>query len=206
MQFTVTAMNINLHKIKSEITRERLLDAALGLMQSKGHGHLSVHEVARAAGMTSGAVQHHFESKAVLMLEVVTRLIEQLEEASDFWPSERWNLKRRADHFVQQAWAQLYGQPRFLVAWTAYLAAREDELMVTHIIERRNLLTARVQQRMTQCFPEMCNGPEALHRVQFVLSVLRGMGLVAPFSGASAIQSQLQVLSRYLQSFKLKET
>lgn len=205
MQFTVTTMNINLHKIKSEITRERLLDAALDLMQSKGHGYLSVHEVARAAGLTSGAVQHHFESKAVLMLEVVTRLIDQLEETSDFWPSERWNLKRRADHFVQQAWGQLYGQPRFLVAWTAYLAAREDELMITHIIERRNLLAARVQKRMAQCFPEMCNGPEALHRVQFVLSVLRGMGLVAPFSDASAIQSQLQVLSRYLQSFKFKE-
>ena len=114
-------MTRNLHQIKSEQTRERLLDAALGLMHAKGHGQLSVHEVARAAGMTSGAVQHHFSSKAALMLEVITRLILQLEEASDFWPDTQWPLPQRADHFVQQAWAMLYGQPRFSVKF--YLVA-----------------------------------------------------------------------------------
>ena len=199
-------MTRNLHQIKSEQTRERLLDAAVGLMQAKGHGQLSVHEVARAAGMTAGAVQHHFSSKAALMLEVITRLIGQLEEASDFWPPAHWRLKRRADHFVQQAWAKLYGQPRFAVAWSAYLAAREDALMVAHIVERRRQLTASLHQRMAQSFPEMCQGPEASARVQFALSALRGIGLVAPFSAAEAVAPQLQVLSQYLQSFDPEES
>ncbi len=199
-------MTRTLHQIKSEQTRERLLDAALGLMHAKGHGQVSVHEVARAAGMTAGAVQHHFTSKAALMLEVITRLIAQLEENSDFWPPAHWRLQRRADHFVQQAWATLYGQPRFTVAWSAYLAAREDELMVAHIVERRGLLTASLHQRVAQSFPEMCQGPQAEARVQFVLSALRGMGLVAPFSPAAAMPAQLQVLSQYLQSFQPQET
>jgi AcrR family transcriptional regulator len=199
-------MTRSLHQIKSEQTRERLLDAALELMHAKGHGQLSVHEVARAAGMTSGAVQHHFSSKAALMLEVITRLILQLEEASDFWPDTKWSLPRRADHFVQQAWAMLYGQPRFSVAWSAYLAAREDTLMVAHIVERRGMLTASLKQQMAVHFPEMCQGPQAEARVQFVLSALRGMGLVAPFSPAAAIPAQLQVLSHYLQSFEPQET
>lgn len=199
-------MQPNLHQIKSEQTRERLLGAALDLIQTKGHGHISVHEVARTAGMTSGAVQHHFVTKATLMLEVITRLIGQLESASDFWPPVHWSLARRADHFVRQAWAQLYGQPRFAVAWSAYLAAREDPTVVAHIIERRAGLTAQLQQRMTQCFPEMCQGPECSARVQFVLSALRGMGLVAPFSNGASIATQLQVLSQFLQSFEPKET
>lgn len=199
-------MTRNLHQIKSEQTRERLLDAALDLMQVKGHGQLSVHEVARAAGMTTGAVQHHFSSKAALMLEVITRLIAQLEENSDFWPPVHWSLKRRSDHFVQKAWATLYGQPRFTVAWSAYLAARDDERMVAHIAWRRGLLTVSLQQRMAQSFPEMCQGPQAAARVQFVLSALRGMGLVAPFSPAAAMPEQLQILSQYLQSFQSQET
>ena len=199
-------MTRTLHQIKSEQTRERLLGAALHLMQSRGHGQLSVQEVARAAGMTAGAVQHHFSSKAALMLEVITRLIDQLEEASDFWPAPHWSLKRRADHFVRQAWSTLYGQPRFTLAWSAYLAAREDELMVAHIVERRGALTDSLQRRMAQSFPEMCQGPQAAARVQFVLSALRGMGLVAPFSPAAALPPQLQVLSQYLQSFKTQES
>lgn len=198
-------MTRNLHQIKSEQTRERLLHAALELMQGEGHSQLSVHEVARAAGMTAGAVQHHFGSKAALMLEVITRVIAQLEEDSDFWPPAHWSLKRRADRFVQQAWSQLYGQPRFAVAWSAYLAAREDALMVAHITERRSLLSARLHQSAMQSFPEMCRGPQARARVQFVLSALRGMGLQAPFAAPEAIAPQLQVLSRFIQSFQPEE-
>lgn len=191
-----------LHQIKSEQTRERLLGAALALMQDKGHAQFSVHELARAAGLTAGAVQHHFESKAELMLEVITRLIHQLEAGSGFWPSPDWPLPRRARHFVSQAWEQLYGQPRFAVAWSAYLAAREDPRLVAHIVARRSLLTASLREHMERCFPEMCNGPQASARVQFVLSALRGIGLVAPFSTEAAIPPQLAVLADYLQSFQ----
>lgn len=199
-------MTRTLHQVKSEHTRARLLDAAVGLLEARGHAQLSVHEVARAAGMTTGAVQHHFTSKAALMLEVITRLIGQLEDASDFWPPAQWNLQHRADHFVQQAWTQLYGQPRFAVAWSTYLAAREDAQMVTHIVDRRALLTASLHRRMAQSFPEMCQGPQGQARVQFVLSALRGLGLVAPFSSADVVAPQLQVLSQYLQSFTSTET
>jgi AcrR family transcriptional regulator len=195
----------NLHQLKSEQTRERLLGAALDLMQARGHGQVSVHEVARAAGMTSGAVQHHFATKATLMLEVITRLIGQLEAASDFWPPAHWPLARRADHFVQQAWAQLYGQPRFAVAWSAYLSARDDPMVAAHIVHTRGNLNSQLQQRMAQCFPEMCQDPEGPARVQFVLSALRGMGLVAPFSGEASVAPQREVLSRFIQSFASKE-
>ena len=70
----------------------------------------------------------------------------------------------------------------------------------------RALRTASLHQRMAQSFPEMCQGPQATARVQFVLSALRGMGLVAPFSPAAAMPAQLQVLSQYLQSFQPQET
>ena len=52
----------NLHQLKSAQTRARLLDAATDILQTKGYGQLSLHEVARAAHMTTGAVQHHFGS------------------------------------------------------------------------------------------------------------------------------------------------
>jgi AcrR family transcriptional regulator len=191
-----------LHQIRSEQTRERLLEAALTLMQEKGHGQLSVHEVARAAGLTAGAVQHHFATKATLMLEVITRLITQLEADSDFWPPSGLAPAARADHFVRQAWARLYGQPRFAVAWSAYLAAREDPMVVAHIVAQRATLTASLQRRMAEAFPRLCAGPQGPARVQFVLSALRGMGLVAPFSDDGAIPPQLQVLAQFIQSFE----
>ncbi|WP_374665147.1 TetR/AcrR family transcriptional regulator [Ramlibacter sp.] len=203
---THPAMPPNQHQIRSEQTRQHLLDTAVSLMQAKGHGQFSIHELARAAGVTAGAVQHHFGSKALLMLQVLTHLIGQLGSDSDFWPSPDWPLQRRADHFVREAWARLYGQPRFAVAWSAYLAARDDAEMVAHIIEQRAELAAHLHHHMALSFPEMCRGPHAAARMQFVLSTLRGIGLLAPFAEPSAIPPQLQELSRYLQSFNDPET
>ncbi|MFA7667445.1 MAG: TetR/AcrR family transcriptional regulator [Burkholderiaceae bacterium] len=188
-------------QIRSEQTRERLLNAAMQVLQTRGDGQLSIHEVAGAARMTTGAVQHHFGSKAALMMEVLARLLDQLGKDSDFWPPAHWGAARRADHFVRQAWSQLYGQPRFAVAWSAYLAARNDPAMTAHIAGRRLEVAGQMQARMFESFPELRSDPDGGARVQLVLSCLRGLGLQAPFAPASVIDLQLKALARTLESF-----
>ena len=197
-------MKPNLHQVKSELTYERLLNSALNVMQKKGAGRLSIQAVAQAAGMTTGAVQHHFPSKVALMMQVLSRLIDSLESGTDFWPSPRWGLRRRAEHFVRQAWAQLYSQPRFASAWAAYLAAVDDAVMTVHIIEQRSLIQQRLRVQFIAAFPEIATHPQADAQMQFVLSALRGLGLVRPFAPAASIDSQLTILSQFIQSIPIK--
>lgn len=52
-------------------TRSRILDAAADLFQAKGYHDSSMHDIIRAAGVTSGALHHHFASKKELGLAVV---------------------------------------------------------------------------------------------------------------------------------------
>jgi TetR/AcrR family acrAB operon transcriptional repressor len=54
-------------------TREQLLDAAEQVFRERGVGHASLAEVADAAGVTRGAVYHHFESKAELFQALMAR-------------------------------------------------------------------------------------------------------------------------------------
>ena len=197
-------MKPNMHQVKSELTHERLLNSALSLMQEKGAGRLSIQAVAQAAGMTTGAVQHHFPSKAVLMMQVLSRLIDSLESDTDFWPSPRWSLRRRSEHFVRQAWAQLYSQPRFASAWAAYLAAVDDAVMTAHIIEQRSHIQQRLRVQFIAAFPEIATLPQSDAHMQFVLTTLRGLGLVRPFAPAAAIDSQLTLLSEFIQSIPTK--
>jgi AcrR family transcriptional regulator len=205
MQFklicTCFMATLNLHQAKSELTRERLLRSALDVIQAKGLGQLSLHEVAKTAGMTTGAVQHHFASKAALMMQVLGRLIDTLESSADFWPQPDWSLERRAHHFVEQAWAQLYSQARFAVAWAAYLAARDDAQISAHIREQRAGIQLRMHQAFVTAFPEMAQVPQAGARIQMVFSTLRGLGLVQPFSPSDAIPPQLAALADCIQSF-----
>jgi AcrR family transcriptional regulator len=194
----------NLHHIKSGLTRERLLSSAMIVMQESGSSQLSLQAVAQAAGMTTGAVQHHYPSKAALMMQVLTRLIAELEGSTEFWPSLNWSLQRRADHFVQQAWLRLYSQPRFATAWSAYLAARDDAVMTAHIIEQRTHIQQSLRKQFTASFPELEKRPKLDAYIQFVFSSLRGMGLVKPFASNHAVQDQLAVLSEFIQSLSHK--
>lgn len=50
----------------SSNVRERLLDAAIAAVRTRGFSATSVDEICRAAGVTKGAFFHHFSSKAAL--------------------------------------------------------------------------------------------------------------------------------------------
>jgi TetR/AcrR family acrAB operon transcriptional repressor len=54
-------------------TREQLLDAAEQVFRARGVGNATLEEVAAAAGMTRGAVYHHFDSKAEIFEALVRR-------------------------------------------------------------------------------------------------------------------------------------
>lgn len=54
-------------------TREQLLDAAERVFRERGVGHASLAEVADAAGVTRGAIYHHFESKVELFQALMAR-------------------------------------------------------------------------------------------------------------------------------------
>lgn len=51
--------------------RARILDAAYDLFQSRGYSATSVHEIAAAAGVTGGALHHHFATKKAIGLAVI---------------------------------------------------------------------------------------------------------------------------------------
>lgn len=56
---------------KSERSRRRILDAALELFSTKGFGATSVREISAAAGVSVGAVYHHFADKQSMLTELL---------------------------------------------------------------------------------------------------------------------------------------
>jgi AcrR family transcriptional regulator len=59
---------------RTEATRNALIDAARRLFTEKGYEGVSAEEIVRAAGVTRGALYHHFGGKAELLEAVYARL------------------------------------------------------------------------------------------------------------------------------------
>ena len=84
-------------------TREQLLDAAEHVFRDRGVGHASLAEVADAAGVTRGALYHHFASKAELFQAMVERADMPIEAAFDeFDHAEKFGAADPLDVFRTQ--------------------------------------------------------------------------------------------------------
>jgi AcrR family transcriptional regulator len=60
---------------RTDTTRRALLDAGLALFCERGYAEVGVDEIAERAGLTSGALYHHFGSKAGLFRAVYEELM-----------------------------------------------------------------------------------------------------------------------------------
>ena len=67
-------------KADAQLTRESLLDAAEALFAEHGVSRTSLNDIARAAGLTRGAVYWHFEDKAALFNDMMARTTQPMED------------------------------------------------------------------------------------------------------------------------------
>ena len=65
---------------RTEETRRKILDAAVGLLGERGYAGLRTAEVAAAAGVSKGAQTHHFPSKDALVVAVVEHVFRRAGE------------------------------------------------------------------------------------------------------------------------------
>ncbi len=176
------------HAERSAATRQHLIATAIEVIQHRSLEEMSIHELAKSAGMTSGAVQHHFESKAVLMMNVLSELIESSGQSGALWPDNTLEPGERATRFVQAVWSLVYVQPRFVVAWNIYLGCRNQPEVLGHIAELRKSVQVRMRESFFATFPELANAPDRDGFFGLVLSSLRGMGLLQLFAEPQASQ------------------
>lgn len=172
------------HAERSAATRQHLIATAIDVIQNRSLEEMSIHELAKSAGMTSGAVQHHFESKAVLMMNVLSELIESSMQSGALWPDASLASRERADRFVRAVWSLVYAQPRFIVAWNIYLGCRNQPEVLGHIADLRQGVQARMREGFFTAFPELAAEADREGLLGLVLSSMRGLGMLQLFASA----------------------
>jgi AcrR family transcriptional regulator len=122
---TPTARKHRTQAERSERTRELLLDATVECLDELGYAHTTVQEICQRAGLSRGAQQHHFTTKAELMTSALEHLFARLSAQILNATAELPPGPERIEVGIDQLWAA-YSGTLSTAAVELWVAARTD--------------------------------------------------------------------------------
>jgi AcrR family transcriptional regulator len=141
---------------KSAMTRDRILDAAINCFVELGYTNVTTAKVASSAGVSRGAMLHHFPSKTELIQAAVEYLHDKLLEdytqrVAGISASLKGKKRRRAG--IDAYWDHLTGD-LFTVYHELCVASRTDPELQTILENSQQLFEKHVHDSNTEMFEE----------------------------------------------------
>jgi AcrR family transcriptional regulator len=144
---------------RSATTRAALLDATIACLIDVGYANMTTRLIAERAGVSQGAQQGQFKTKATLVGAAVQELEERiagaLSEPANAAPDER----EGAAEFLDQIW-EIHSSPLFLALVELLIAARTDPDLATTVDELTIAMTAQIATGARQRLPTTSGHPD----------------------------------------------
>jgi AcrR family transcriptional regulator len=169
---------------RSSTTRTRLLEAAVESLAEVGASATTTPDVAKRAGLSRGAQQHHFNTKADLMLEVARHVTERfhadLRAAVDDLPTG----PDRIGAAIDVMWTA-YNGPRAMAHTELWVAARADPGLNQALYEVERSLVPETRVLLRRLFAEDdAHGEQVDIFVDLTAQFMRGLILRGMLRGA----------------------
>ena len=97
-------------KERSDQTRTRLLNATVDLMFDKGLAHTATNDVAEAAGVSRGALTHHFESREQLVAGAIEHMLHGVIGQLKAFTDEFAAREGSSDEIIDYLWSMMSGR------------------------------------------------------------------------------------------------
>ncbi len=123
--------NMGFQAAKSKATQDKIINAVIGLIKAGGFAAASSTKIARHAGVSWGAVQHHFGGKEEILEAVLQRSHLKFHDALSAPRFTRGDADTRIGKYVNAAWLHYQGEEymatlEILLATRAHAAPTKD--------------------------------------------------------------------------------
>ena len=153
--------------LKSAQTRARLVDAVIRCIVKYGYNKTTTPRIAEEAGLSRGAMLHHFENGTALIKTTIIELHEKRLRA----------FRRASDsghdptHLVQAYWRQVQ-KPGFIAFHELALAARTDPDLAKILHPLQVEFRERFHQEAVEMFSEWRDDPKSFDRAMTLSQVV----------------------------------
>ena len=182
---------------RSAATRTALLDATIELLAERGYAGTTARGVAQRAGVSQGAMQHHFRTRGDLIQAACDRLIErtagQMQDVVAAGATER----ERAEILLDRLWANL-NTPIAPAVFELYHAARSETEVAERITATFRTTNGLLFEAVRALMPTLTQLPEFIEWLLLANATIRGITLVGQVPGAEGSTVSWEAARRHL--------
>lgn len=166
-------------------TRGKLLDAAVECLTDRGYAGTTVVDVQQRAGISRGALQHYWPSRAALVVDAVKALFDSMAARlradmadraatiADADPAQRVRLA------IGLLWSS-FDSSLFRAELELWVAARHDPELRPLVVDHDRVLGAEIRRLCEDMFgPDLAAHPRFPETIDLLVHGMRGAGLVA---------------------------
>lgn len=177
---------------KARETREKIINAVISIIQEGGFGSASSSKIAERAGVTWGAVQHHYGSKEDILRAIMDLSHEKFIALTSDETIRQGSMADRVDRFVDAMW-QHYQSDLYFAAMEILLASRGMSQVQESVMGMRESLL----KMMRDTFPHSAiSDDDIIESLIFTHCVLTGLTI------EGALEATLQNLNRHKRRVK----
>ena len=169
---------------KSENTRTLILDAAVRCFYEQGYANTATESIAAEAGVSRGAMLHHFPTRFELIRATVEHLSKQRLELFEVQETEaqRGAVYTRVEEGIDAYWRQL-NTPVFVVFQELMIAARTDKDLEKVLKPALEAFEVARYETAKRIFPDLALS-EAFSRTNYLTRfLLEGMAVSTRIDG-----------------------
>jgi AcrR family transcriptional regulator len=170
---------------RRETTRNALLDATIDLLAAEGYAATTTRRVAELAGVTPGALQHHFGSKAGLVSEAMRRVMTRFAEEMLSTATRSRSTLRHHEDLLDRMWA-LHQGVLFQATMELLVAARTDEHLRKELRRAARDRAQLIAAGAPLLYPGLATDPGLIPLVMTGQATMRGLAVLA-FAGEEHI-------------------
>lgn len=163
---------------KSLESRRRIAEAAIDCLVELGYHRTSTTQIIERAGMSRGAMQHHFPSKQDLIVGATDHLLEGVIRRSEPLLAELETGRIGFAELVDRLWRHFVGSRRYQAVLELMNASRTDPELrgrITPTLDRWNRI---IDERMAGLFAARSGGADEVELLmQMTRALLRGLAL-----------------------------
>ncbi|NVO58596.1 TetR/AcrR family transcriptional regulator [Rhodobacteraceae bacterium B1Z28] len=161
---------------KSEDMRARLRRATLLTLMEKGFRNAGTPEICRLAGVSRGAMFHHYPNRNALLLDAAIDLWHEVPERLRGLVANLKDGEFDIDAFVDGAWENMFADDVVLPSLELTLAARSDEELAGPVAEGLQELFNSYYEILHDTFAAQGWNEGAIRdSINLVLCALRGL-------------------------------